>query len=139
MRRFTGIAVAVLAAAGLTAGTPSAQAKPASLYAPSVLVLTTSHGEGQDADVDRAVTLSCAPRSEGTHPAPDSACAELRQAAGVLNALLVPSDGRLCVQAYAPITLTADGVWKGQRVSWQRTFANSCEKEAVAGGTFFAF
>ncbi|MYR62323.1 protease inhibitor protein, partial [Streptomyces sp. SID625] len=44
---------------------------PASLYAPSALVLTVGHGDSAaTAAPERAVTLSCAPTASGTHPAP---------------------------------------------------------------------
>ncbi|MFI9824566.1 subtilase-type protease inhibitor [Streptomyces sp. NPDC052013] len=141
MRKLTGLVATVLAAAGLAAATPSAaQADTASLYAPSALVLTTAHGEGPDAAIQRAVTLSCAPRPMGTHPAPASACAELRQAAGDFQTLLSGEDSRMCPMIYAPVTVGIEGVWQGQRVSWQQTFSNGCKMAAATDtGALFAF
>ncbi|MER7577593.1 subtilase-type protease inhibitor [Streptomyces sp. NPDC126514] len=140
MRKLTGLVATALAAAGLAATTPSAHAEPSSLYAPSALVLTTANGEGPDAAIQRAVTLSCAPRATGTHPSPASACAELRQTAGDVQALLSSEDNRLCPMIYAPVTVSIDGVWQGQRISWRQTFANDCKRGAATDtGTLFAF
>ncbi|MDG4865473.1 SSI family serine proteinase inhibitor, partial [Streptomyces sp. T-3] len=64
---------ATLAGCLLAASTATAQARtvsPTGLYAPSDLVLAV--GQGDDpatATVERAVTLTCAPRAGGTHPA----------------------------------------------------------------------
>ncbi|WP_371666749.1 subtilase-type protease inhibitor [Streptomyces sp. NBC_00289] len=140
MRKLTALATAVLAAAGLTATAPSAHAGPGSLYAPSALVLTTARGEGFETAIQRAVTLSCTPRPTGTHPSPAPACRELRQTAGHLSTLISPAGGQPCTKIYAPVTIGVDGVWQGQRISWQHTFANPCEKEAAtSGNTVFAF
>ncbi|QHC32831.1 MULTISPECIES: protease inhibitor [unclassified Streptomyces] len=113
-------------------------AAPASLYAPSALVLTIGHGgEAATATPERAVTLSCAPKASGTHPAAATACAELRGVGGDFAALKARDDV-WCNKLYDPVVVTAQGVWQGQRVSYERTFGNSCERDAV-GGSLFAF
>ncbi|MFE2382021.1 subtilase-type protease inhibitor [Streptomyces misionensis] len=113
-------------------------AAPASLYAPSALVLTTGHGgDGATAAPERAVTLSCAPGASGTHPAAAEACAELRGAGGDLNALKAREDV-WCNKLYDPVVITVQGVWQGRRVSYERTFGNTCERDAT-GGSLFAF
>ncbi|MFI1727580.1 protease inhibitor [Streptomyces sp. NPDC020489] len=118
--------------------TGTALAAPASLYAPSALVLTVGHGEDAAlATPARAVTLSCAPRPSGTHPAPAAACAELRGAGGDFDALEVPDDV-MCTKEYDPVVVTVDGVWQGKRVSYERTFANECVK-STHGVSLFAF
>ena len=118
--------------------TSAAHAAPASLYAPSALVLTTGHGESAtSATPARAVTLSCAPTASGTHPDPAAACAELRRAGGDLDALSAGTDV-LCTKQYDPVVVTVDGVWQGKRVSYERTFANECVKTAH-GSAVFAF
>ncbi|MFF1748159.1 subtilase-type protease inhibitor [Streptomyces mirabilis] len=141
MRKLTGLVVTALAAtAGLAAATPSAHAEPASLYAPSALVLTIASGEGPNAVIQRAATLSCAPRPTGTHPSPASACAELRQTAGDFHTLLSSEDNRICPMIYAPVTVSIDGVWQGQRISWQQTFTNGCKMDAATDtSTVWAF
>ncbi|MFE3031928.1 protease inhibitor [Streptomyces canus] len=120
--------------------TGAALAEPAaasSLYAPSALVLTLGHGESAaTATPERAVTLTCAPGSSGTHPAAASACAELRAVGGDFDALGAGSDA-VCTREYHPVVVTVDGVWRGQRVSYERTFANECVKSSY--GTLFAF
>jgi len=113
-------------------------AAPASLYAPSALVLTLGHGDSAAAATPlRAVTLNCAPTASGTHPAPALACAELRGAGGDFDALAATGDAQ-CTKQYDPIVVTADGVWQGKRVSYERTFGNECVKNS-SGSSLFAF
>ncbi|MFH7340206.1 subtilase-type protease inhibitor [Streptomyces sp. KHY 26] len=114
------------------------EAAPASLYAPSALVLTVGHGgDAATATPERAVTLSCAPGASGTHPDAPEACAELRAVGGDFDALQAREDV-WCDKLYDPVVVTAQGVWQGRRVSYERTFGNSCERDAV-GGSLFAF
>ena len=109
---------------------------PASLYAPSALVLTIAHGESAaTATPQRAVTLNCAPTPSGTHPAPALACAELRGTGGDFDALK-PSVDVWCNKLYNPVVVTVQGVWEGKRVSYERTFGNTCVRDSVGGGVF---
>ncbi|MFF6996751.1 protease inhibitor [Streptomyces sp. NPDC008313] len=111
---------------------------PASLYAPSALVLTTGHGQNAAAVApERAVTLNCAPTASGTHPAARQACAELRATGGDFDALADRGDV-MCTRQYDPVVVTVDGVWQGKRVSYERTFANECVKNSH-GMTVFTF
>ncbi|GAA3811913.1 protease inhibitor [Streptomyces coacervatus] len=111
-------------------------AAPASLYAPSALVLTLGHGNSAaTATPLRAVTLSCAPTASGTHPAAALACAELRSAAGDFDALWARDDA-LCTRLYDPVVVTVDGVWQGKRVSYERTFSNECVKNSYGTSVF---
>ncbi|MEU2880509.1 MULTISPECIES: protease inhibitor [unclassified Streptomyces] len=111
-------------------------AAPASLYAPSALVLTTGHGTAAaTATPERAVTLTCAPTASGTHPAAPDACAELRTVGGDFDALTAGGDV-LCTKEYNPVVVTAAGVWQGKRVSYERTFANECVKNAAMTSVF---
>ncbi|MFI9600294.1 subtilase-type protease inhibitor [Streptomyces sp. NPDC052043] len=108
----------------------------AALRAPSALVLTVGHGVGAAHAVpERAVTLSCAPMPFGTHPAAREACAELRGADGDFGAL-TPSDRVACTREYNPVVVTAQGVWQGRRVTYERTYANECVKNASATSVF---
>ncbi|WP_306191103.1 MULTISPECIES: protease inhibitor [unclassified Streptomyces] len=108
----------------------------ASLYAPSALVLTVGHGDSAaTATPERAVTLTCAPAASGTHPAAVEACAELRGVSGDFDALTVGGDA-LCTKEYNPVVITAAGVWQGKRVSYERTFANECVKNASVTSVF---
>ncbi|MFH9729953.1 protease inhibitor [Streptomyces sp. NPDC017260] len=126
------------AVCGPLAGTSLASpaTAPASLYAPSALVLTMGHGESAaTAAPVRAVTLTCAPKAFGTHPDAVSACAELRGTGGDFDALTADS-GVLCTREYAPVVVTVDGVWQGRHVSYERTFANECVKNAGSASVF---
>ncbi|MGW7522176.1 protease inhibitor [Streptomyces sp. NPDC054783] len=111
-------------------------AAPSSLYAPSALVLTTGHGnDAATATPERAVTLTCAPTASGTHPAAAAACAELRGTGGDFDALK-PAGDVWCNKLYDPVVVTVQGVWQGKRVSYERTFGNSCVRDSVGGGVF---
>ncbi|MFF1295681.1 MULTISPECIES: protease inhibitor [unclassified Streptomyces] len=130
------LALTATAVCGPLTGT--ALAAPASLYAPSALVLTVGHGESAAlATPARAVTLTCAPTPSGSHPAAAAACAELRGAGGDFDALTGRGDV-LCTKQYDPVVVTVDGVWQGKRVSYERTFANECVK-STHGTSLFAF
>ncbi|MFF4504382.1 protease inhibitor [Streptomyces sp. NPDC001401] len=119
---------------GAALATPAAA--PASLYAPSALVLTVGHGNSAaEATPLRAVTLTCAPTASGTHPAAAVACAELRGAGGDFDALGVRGDV-MCTKLYDPVVVTVDGVWQGKRVSYERTFANECVKNSYGTSVF---
>ncbi|WP_055553224.1 subtilase-type protease inhibitor [Streptomyces sp. NBRC 110028] len=135
-----GAALAMSAALGLGAsGTAHAEpATPKSLYPPSALVLGVGYGDDASSPaVQRAVTLSCQPTPTGTHPAPARACAELRAADGEFSTLTESAEsGRMCTKEWRPITVTAQGVWDGQRVAYEHTFANNCVKNAAATQLF---
>ncbi|WP_308368401.1 SSI family serine proteinase inhibitor [Streptomyces sp. ISL-36] len=146
--RSTRAATAFAAATGLafvgTALTGSAYAepaKPASLYPPSAIVLTLGQGESAaTASVRRAVTLDCAPLPGGSHPSPAAACAELAAAGGDLGLLTAIPGNRPCTREWDPVTVTADGVWEGRRISWSATYGNACEmRSRVAEGAVFSF
>ncbi|WP_405877408.1 subtilase-type protease inhibitor [Streptomyces sp. NBC_01136] len=108
------------------------------LYAPSALVLTVGHGENAaTVTPERAVTLNCAPTASGTHPAAFDACAELRAVNGDFDALSL-RDGAVCTRQFNPVVVTVEGVWRGKRVAYERTFANECVKNSY-GTTVFTF
>ncbi|MEU9235540.1 subtilase-type protease inhibitor [Streptomyces subrutilus] len=136
--RIATVSAAVLLT--LAGATGIAQAQPASLYAPSAVVLTVAQGEDADT-VERASTLSCAPTAQGTHPDPQAACTALAETAGTFDALLAaPDRNRACPMHYAPVTVTAEGVWQGSRISWKHTFSNACTMSATLNGNaVFAF
>ena len=133
-----GLTAATLCAPLTGSALAAPAAAPASLYAPSALVLTLGHGESAaTAGAARAVTLSCAPTPSGTHPAAALACAELRAAGGDLATLAGPGDA-MCTKQYDPVVVTVDGVWQGKRVSYERLFSNECVKNS-SGSALFAF
>lgn len=126
-----------------TAAVGAAQALPAQptgLYAPSALVLSVGKGGEAPATVQRAVTLSCAPRPSGTHPSPDAACAELAKVEGEFTLLTTSQPQGRCTRQWDPVVLSATGVWQGRGVSWSTTFGNACEMRAsLAEGPVFTF
>ncbi|MET9609540.1 subtilase-type protease inhibitor [Streptomyces sp. NPDC006512] len=139
MRRFTTVSAAALLC--LAGATGVAEAKPTSLYAPSAMVFTVAQGDTAAATVVRASTLSCMPAATGTHPDPAAACGALNATGGAFDRLLAaPDPDRACPMHYDPVTVTADGVWQGSRVSWKHTFSNTCAMSATLNGNaVFAF
>ncbi|CAL9657581.1 subtilase-type protease inhibitor [Streptomyces griseomycini] len=120
--------------AGVASAAPGSA--PSALYAPSALVLTLGHGESAaTVTPERAATLNCAPGPSGTHPAAASACAELNGVSGDLDALTM-REGVFCTKEYDPVVVTVDGVWQGQRVSYERTFPNACVMNAHSSSVF---
>ncbi|MEW1655382.1 MULTISPECIES: subtilase-type protease inhibitor [unclassified Streptomyces] len=146
MRYITGAvalgAALVLGSLSTTAQAVAASAQPArsgGLYAPSELVLTVGRGETRaTATVERAVTLTCMPKASGSHPAPRAACDQLRSVAGDFGAVTkgAATSERLCTKEWAPVVVTADGVWQGRRVSYTYTFANTCAMTDGKGSVF---
>ncbi|MFF0200745.1 subtilase-type protease inhibitor [Streptomyces sp. NPDC005017] len=131
-----GLTAGALAGPLTGAGQASPGSAPASLYAPSALVLTVGHGEtALGVTPERAVTLTCAPTASGTHPAAAPACSDLRAAGGDLSALR-SIEGVMCTRQWDPVVITVDGVWQGKRVSYERTFANDCVKASYGSGVF---
>ncbi|MFF4580387.1 subtilase-type protease inhibitor [Streptomyces sp. NPDC001389] len=122
------------------AGTGAADAAPTgtqSLYAPSALVVSVTAGQNAtDGTVLRAVTLVCAPRPGGTHPSPAAACAELKANGRSLDALAAPRPDTVCTREWNPVTVTADGVWQGRRMSYTYTFGNPCGLRSSTGVLF---
>ncbi|MFZ3495549.1 subtilase-type protease inhibitor [Streptomyces sp. 5.8] len=142
--RTLGLSSAAMGLTALTALTGSGIAGAAptggeSLYAPSALVLSVTDGDGDEAaggTVLRAVTLVCAPRPGGTHPDPDAACAELQAHAPDLDALAEPRPDAACTREWSPLTVTAEGVWQGRRMSYSYTYANPCALWNSTGTVF---
>lgn len=138
-------ATAVVAACVMSGTSGTAQAQPneaaAGLYAPSSLVLAIGEGEEADtATMQRAVTLTCAPKASGSHPAASAACAELRSVDGEFAQLVDASPGAFCTKEWRPVVVTVDGVWQGRHVAWSKTFGNGCEMRAsLAGGAALTF
>ncbi|GLX21985.1 subtilase-type protease inhibitor [Streptomyces lavendulae subsp. lavendulae] len=137
--RFAAVSAAALLC--LAGATGMAEAKPTSLYAPSAMVFSVAQGDDASAPVLRAATLSCMPTAQGTHPDPKAACTALNSTGGTFDRLLAaPDTNRACPMHYAPVTVTAEGVWQGSRVAWKHTFSNACSMNATLNGNaVFAF
>lgn len=140
--RSLGLASGAMALTALTAlaGTGAAAAAPAGtqvLYAPSALVVSVTAGQSSEGTVLRAVTLVCAPRPGGTHPSPAAACAELKANNGSsLDVLAAPRPDSACTREWNPVTVTAEGVWQGRRMSYTYTFGNPCGLRSSTGTLF---
>ncbi|MEW2415431.1 subtilase-type protease inhibitor [Streptomyces sp. NPDC046866] len=135
-----GSAAMTLTALSALAWPGAADAAPAgteSLYAPSAIVLSITAGENPAQDrVMRAVTLVCAPAPGGTHPSPAAACADLRAHATRLDVSAQPGPGVDCTREWNPMTVTAEGVWQGRRLSYSYTFGNPCGLRHASGALF---
>ncbi|AZM51377.1 protease inhibitor protein [Streptomyces sp. WAC 01529] len=135
LRTIGATAAAATCVLAATSGTAQAEAPgPKSLYAPSALVLTVGQGEdANSAAVERAVTLTCAPRPAGSHPSPAAACAELTKVGGQFAQLVNDRPDAICTKEWRPVTVTINGVWNGKHVSWAATFSNRCTMKASLG------
>ncbi len=143
--RRAAVAGGLVLAAVLT-GAPAAPASPpskpvppsrptpiASLYPPSELVLTRSDG-AEATSVQRAVLLRCTPLLGGDHPNGAAACNALNAVSGQFSELT----GRqmFCTDIYAPVTVTAQGVWRGTLVTYTQTFPSNCAMLRERGAVF---
>ncbi|WP_217698387.1 SSI family serine proteinase inhibitor, partial [Streptacidiphilus griseoplanus] len=70
----------------------------------------------------------------GPHPPSAQACTRLAQAGGSPRALR--GGRRFCPALADPVTVTADGVWRGRRVSYRETFGNHCALLSARGEVF---
>ncbi|MER7504055.1 SSI family serine proteinase inhibitor [Nonomuraea pusilla] len=80
---------------------------------------------------DRYGLLVCGPA-----PTSPAACAALERVGGD-PALLARRPDASCTMEYAPVKVTARGVWDGVRRRYTHTFPNACEL-AVTGGSVFS-
>jgi hypothetical protein len=80
-----------------------------------------------------AVTLRCDPPG-GAHPKRSAACRTLRTVGGHPERL---KPARImCTMIYAPITAQITGRWRGKKISWSRTYGNTCEMTRATGALF---
>ncbi|MEW1633001.1 subtilase-type protease inhibitor [Streptomyces sp. NPDC093801] len=139
-QRLAAVSAAALLCLAGTAGV--ARAEAAGPSGPSAMVFTITQGNGTTpGTVLRAAVLSCAYSAEGTHPDPRAACDAMNDTGGRFDRLLAaPDRGRPCTKRFDPVTVTADGVWQGDRVAWKHSFANACVMSATLNGNpLFAF
>ncbi|UNS96344.1 subtilase-type protease inhibitor [Streptomyces tubbatahanensis] len=130
-------AVAVTAAAlpllGTQTATAQTTARPsdaASTVRPG-LFLTVS---GSEDTWIRGVRLLCEPAPHGRHPRAAEACTALDRAGGDLDAL--PDATGPCTMEYDPVTVSAEGRHRGERVAWKKTFPNTCTMRSATGPVF---
>lgn len=84
--------------------------------------------------VGHSVTLRCNPAG-GTHPNAAGACAALDSAGGDFTKL-APTAGRMCPHLVHPVTVRANGTYRGAPVAYAKTFNNSCEMDRATHPLF---
>ncbi|MGH3714120.1 MAG: SSI family serine proteinase inhibitor [Micromonosporaceae bacterium] len=89
-----------------------------------------------DGEPTRHASLSCAPPS-GSHPKPRKSCEQLDAARGEVSE--IPATGDMCTAEFDPVTVSASGVWRGQRREYQQEFPNLCSAVRDTGGALFDF
>ena len=72
--------------------------------------------------------LGCFPPA-GTHPEPKKACKVLTEVDGWFEA--IQRDERICTKEYVPVTVRAEGTWKGRHIFWSNYYGNRCEAAAA--------
>ncbi|NUW35060.1 hypothetical protein HTZ77_27050 [Nonomuraea sp. SMC257] len=135
-RRGAWLATAALAgmvplfAAGPALATTSTAPDPVGVY-----VLRVTPVTGGDPAPVPAATLLCGPDG-GAHANPTPACDQLRRANGAVER--IPEDPGMCTREYAPVRVTATGVWNRQFHEFARTYPNLCTAVRATGGVLFA-
>jgi hypothetical protein len=123
------VACAALASAGAIPAHADADARQVA----STLLFTIANGENPP-QVGRTTVLSCEP-ADGTHPHAQEACQELATVDGDFDALSVDPK-RVCPLVYDPVTVTAEGSWRGRMVQYTKTYGNLCQLEGTTGHVF---
>jgi hypothetical protein len=95
------------------------------------LYVTVTRGDVRSGDTRGALLLCDPPQG---HARAAKACAELDRAGGDVGR--IPLKTGMCVQVYAPVRVTARGVWDGRPVAYGHTFANRCVMAARTGSVF---
>ncbi|MFH7598676.1 subtilase-type protease inhibitor [Streptomyces racemochromogenes] len=137
-----GALLCLVGTMGVARAESAAPSAPSAPSGPSALVLTVARGnDAAPGAVLRAAVLTCAYTAEGTHPAPRAACDAVNATGGRFDRLLsAPDPGRACPKHLDPVTVTADGVWQGSRLTWKHSFANPCVMSAaLKADPVFAF
>ncbi|MEV7404120.1 SSI family serine proteinase inhibitor [Streptomyces sp. NPDC091267] len=125
------VRTALAAAALLTLGAPVPAGAAPSPDPGRGLFLTVS---GSGNTWIRGVALHCPPRPDDRHPDAAGACAALDAADGDFDAL--PGDPHTCTDEHDPVTVTAEGFWRGAAIAWRRTFPSPCAMHAATGPVF---
>ncbi|MUL43459.1 serine protease [Streptomonospora sp. PA3] len=131
----TGL-LALSPGAHAAAGAPAAAATTggrAAQVPDAVLRLSVAATEEKRSD---STTLHCRPAG-GSHPRAEDACAALERAEGDFSALGERSQQTtMCTLQYAPVRVSASGVWQGAPVDYSETFSNPCVARAETAGVF---
>jgi hypothetical protein len=128
-------AAVLLAAVGATeAVAPGAARAATAANAKTIrLVLTVAKGESTSAPGRQRASLTCQPAG-GTHKQARSACSQLAKVGGRPDRLQL--GGGACTMQWDPVTVTANGSWKGRKVAYSHTFGNACSLSMTTGAVF---
>ncbi|MFC8953662.1 SSI family serine proteinase inhibitor [Streptomyces sp. NPDC057101] len=119
----------LLAAALAPAAIAAAPVDPATRDAHIQLTVSRTDGTPRSTGF---VFLNCPGKPGKDHPHTAEACADLHAANG--NFYRLPGqDTAVCANETGPVTVTADGTYKGRPVHWERTFDNDCERQLATG------
>ncbi len=91
------------------------------------LTLRTSTGH--------TVTLRCDPPG-GDHPKAEQACQDVAKSGGDLQQMPANANPRACFMIYAPVTVSAQGDYRGQPVKFQKKYPNTCVMRDKTGSIF---
>ncbi|MFD8396739.1 SSI family serine proteinase inhibitor [Streptomyces sp. NPDC059680] len=126
------VAAALLPSVAEAADKPCANVEGCHL---TVLVLTKAHaGFNPAPPPDNAALLGCNP-TWGWHPQAGEACATLNSVKGQFEKINV-NPHAMCPMIWNPVTVTAQGWWNGRKVSYEKTFTNSCVLERTTDAVF---
>ncbi|WP_405861807.1 subtilase-type protease inhibitor [Streptomyces sp. NBC_00090] len=122
----------------LGAGLLAAALAPAALAAAPVdpatrdahIQLTVSRTDGTTRNTG-FVFLNCPGKPGKDHPYTAEACADLHAAGGDFDRL--PGRDSAYCSNEGPVTVTADGAYKGRPVHWEHTYENDCERQLATG------
>jgi len=81
----------------------------------------------------RTMSLTCDPAG-GAHPNAGQACQALTGVEGDIS--LMARDGVVCTLEYDPVTVTANGMWRGELRRFTARFSNPCVMRADTGPVF---
>ncbi|MFB7030913.1 MULTISPECIES: SSI family serine proteinase inhibitor [unclassified Streptomyces] len=128
----------ITAFAALALATGIASAATAAPPAPTTQLQLTAERVEDGHDVIGFVWLDCpAPASPERlpHPHREEACAVLDAADGDFDALAGEPSGH-CTAEYNPVTLSAQGTYRGRTVDWTRTYTNACQAHIATSPLF---
>ncbi|MET7756065.1 SSI family serine proteinase inhibitor [Streptomyces sp. NPDC005389] len=127
MNKIISALAAMLFAAGLA---PAATAASTPTQDTRLQLTAERNVDGQDTVA--FVWLDCPASDRPAHPHHAEACAALDAAGGDLDALRGAPDGS-CTAEHSPVTLSAQGTYRGRTLDWTRTYGNNCEATVKTG------
>lgn len=130
LARLGAVALTVcLAAVGGAGALPAGASEPP--RAPTHLwLVVVAHDGSHD-----TATLTCSPAG-GSHPNAVAACRDLAIARGNFAELPGVPDATACPDVYAPVTVVAVGVWRGDPVDHRARYGNACVMRVMTGPVF---